>query len=175
MSPIRKAPPFNSRMLVIAAVAILAGVAVLWVASAALTSRHNSRTDRTTSGGVVELGSAARLAAQFQRGEDIPLYFPDVSGNARRSVYLVHDGGRSTAGWTAFRAQVPGEDPSCQWEWNTDTAHFDASCDGTRHADADGSGLEQYPVNVVDGKLRLDFRVAGDDTTSTTATPVPTG
>lgn len=149
--------------------AIVVGVVVLWLASAALTARHNRQTGFEVTGGVVELGSASRLAAQFQRGGDVPMYFPDVSGNAQRSVYLTHSGRRSATGWTAFRAQVPGEDASCQWEWNTDTARFDASCDPTRHAPSTGTGLEQYPVTVHDGKLRLDLRHAGAATTTTAA------
>lgn len=145
-------------MLVIAAIAIVIGVAVLWLASAALTARHNSRVAPTSSGGIVELGSASRLAAQFQRGGDVPMYFPDVSGNSRRAVYVTHDGGSSTTGWSAFLAQVPSEDPSCQWQWNPSKDRFDASCDTTRHASRDGAGLQHYPVSVVKGRLHLDFR-----------------
>lgn len=158
MSPIRKPPPFSGRTLVIAGAAIVAGVVLLWVASAALTARHNSQVGEGGAGGVVELGNASRLAARFERGDRVPMYFPDVSGNARRAVYLVHEGERSSTGWTAFRAQVPNEDDSCQWEWNTDSGRLDASCDQRRHAPADGTGLEQYPVTVQDGKLRLDLR-----------------
>ena len=142
----------------IAGAAIVAGVVLLWVASAALTARHNRQVGDGASGGVVELGNASRLAAQFDRGDRVPMYFPDVSGNARRAVYLVHEGRRSSTGWTAYLAQVPGEDDSCQWEWNTETGRLDASCDPQRHAGADGGGLKQYPVVVQDGKLRLDLR-----------------
>lgn len=148
----------------------MAGVVLLWVASATLTARHNRKLDVGDAGGVVELGDASRLAALFQRGDGVPMYFPDVSGNARRAVYLTHRGRRSSAGWTAFRAQVPGEDDSCQWEWNTDTGRFDASCDRRRHASADGTGLEQYPATVQDGKLRLDFRPNPPPTSVTTTT-----
>lgn len=102
------------------------------------------------------------------------MYFPDVSGNDQRGVYLAHSGARSDRGWTAFRAQVPGEDPSCQWEWNVRTDRFDASCDVSRHVDANGTGLEHYPVSVTKGRLVLDLR--GGDTTpqvsgSSTAPP----
>lgn len=171
MSPIRRPPPFNGRMLVIAAAAIVVGVAVLWAASAALTARHNNRSGQISAGGIVELGDAGRLAAQFQRGGDVPIYFPDVSGNDRRAIYLVHDGGASATGWTAFLAQVPDEAPSCQWEWNADTDRFDASCDASRHADRWGTGLEQYPVKVVDDKLRLDFRVGSERSDAPSSTP----
>ena len=173
MSPIRQPPPFSGRTLVISVFAILAGVVVLFLASAALTARHNGRVGSVglETGGIVQLGNASKLSAQIQRGGGVPLYFPDVSGNARRSVYLAHRGGRSTSGWTAFRAQVPGEAGSCQWQWNTKTQRFDASCDATRQADAQGKGLEQYPVTVVRGKLRLDLRGhAGAPTTVPTTT-----
>jgi hypothetical protein len=168
MSPIRKPPPFSGRTLVIAGIAIVVGVVVLWLASAALTARHNRQSGLVATGGVVELGDASRLAAQFQRGGNVPIYFPDVSGNAQRAVYLTHTGAASATGWTAFRAQVPDEDTSCQWEWNTDTRRFDASCDPDRHATVDGAGLERYPVAVRDGKLRLDLRTTGTATSTTT-------
>lgn len=174
MSPVRKPPPFSGRTLVIAAAAILVGVALLWAASAALTARHNHRTGGIGAGGVVELGNASRLAAQIRRGGDVPIYFPDVSGNDRRAVYLAHKGPGSNAGWTAFLAQVPGAAPSCQWQWNPTTRRFDASCDERRHASAEGTGLVTYPVTVVKGKLRVDLRPQ-DSTTTTSAVAQPDG
>lgn len=143
--------------MIMALIVIVVGILVLWLVSVWLTNRHNERM-ATDSGGVVELGDATRLTAQFDRGGGVPIYFPDVSGNAERSVYLSHAEGPSDEGWTAFLAQVPGEPSSCQWEWNDDHARFDASCDPDRHADAHGEGLEQYPVEVVQGKLQVDLR-----------------
>lgn len=150
----------------IAAAGILVGVVLLWLASAALTARHNHRTGGINAGGVVELGNASRLAAQIRRGGDAPIYFPDVSGNNRRAVYLAHKGPGSASGWTAFLAQVPGATPSCQWQWNPTTRQLDASCDAQRHASGEGTGLVTYPVTVVKGKLRVDLR-AQDRTTTT--------
>lgn len=140
-----------------ALVVITVGILALWAASAWLTKRHNARV-ATDSGGIVELGSAAGLSAQFDRGDGAPIFFPDVSGNEERPVYLTHAGGPSEEGWTAFAAQVPDEPASCRWEWNPDSERLDASCDPDRHAAADGEDLEQYPVQIVDGKLRVDLR-----------------
>ncbi|MBS1847742.1 MAG: hypothetical protein JST73_05645 [Actinobacteria bacterium] len=171
MSPIRKPPPFNGRTLVIAAAAIVVGVVVLWLASAALTARHNGRTTGVSTGGIVELGNASKLAAQLERGGGAPLYFPDVSGNDRRAVYVTHSGQRTSEGWHAFLAQVPGEPPSCQWQWNARTRRFDASCDPARHAGASGLGLEQYAIDVVRGRLHLDLRAPLESGTATTTPP----
>ena len=73
----------------------------LWGASAMLTNRHNDRSAARTVGGVVSLGSASKLLAQLERHDDVPIYYPDVSGNAARAVYLTHRGDRSTEGWSA--------------------------------------------------------------------------
>ncbi len=145
--------------MIMALVVIVVGILLLWAISAWLTKRHNDRVV-TDSGGVVELGEATRLAAQFDRGDGMPIYFSDVSGNDERSVYLIHESGPSGEGWTAFSARVPDEDAACQWQWNADEERFDASCDPDRHAPADADGLEQYPVEVVGGKLRVDLRSA---------------
>lgn len=174
MSPIRKPPPFSGRTLIHAIIAIIVGLALLWAASATLTARHNRQTSGGGVGGIVALGDASRLVSEFERGGGAPLYFPDVSGNARRSVYLTHDGGPADTGWTAFRAQVQGEeDDDCQWEWNAATTRFDASCDPDRHASADGTGLEQYPVTVHEGRLRVDLRT--DPVGTTTVAEDPAG
>lgn len=167
MAPLGKPPPFSGRTLVVAVVVIVVGVVLMWAASAALTARHNRQMRSEAVGGQVDLGDAARLAATFERGGSEPLYFPDLSGDAQRAVYLTHDGGPSDQGWTAFRAQVPGEKPDCQWEWNDATDRFDASCDPDRHADAEGTGLERYPVRVRDGSLTVDLRRSPSASTTT--------
>lgn len=149
---------------------ILLGIGVLWGASALITNRHNSRVATQTVGGVVDLGSASKLLAQLERHDGVPIYYPDVSGNAARAVYLTHRGDRSSTGWTAFLAQVPGKDASCQWAWNKKTGRFDASCDATRHADRHGDGLLQYPLRVRKDRIRVDLTVNPSDPSNPSTT-----
>ncbi len=165
MSPVERSSFRAGRTMIMSLVVIAIAVAVLWGASVLLTNRHNARVV-TDSGGKVELGKSSKLVAQFERGGDIPMYFPDVSGNAQRAVYLTHAGGHAAKGWSAFLAQVPGETSSCQWTWNRSDRRFDASCDPNRHADARGTGLVHYPVEVVRGKVQVDL---GKGTRTSTA------
>jgi hypothetical protein len=159
MSPVAPSSGHASRALVLSFLVVALGMGLVWGASAVLTSRHNNRSDARTVGGVVNLGSASKLLAQIERHDGVPIYYPDVSGNAARAVYITHRGDRSSEGWSAFLAQVPGEASSCQWEWNRDTERFDASCDASRHADRHGDGLLQYPATVVKNRLHVDLTV----------------
>lgn len=156
MNPVTRSSFHAGRTMLAALAVIIVGLVLLWGLSALITKRHNARIT-PASGGVVEVGDAARLTAQFDRGGGVPIYFPDVSGNAERSVYLVHTDGPSDKGWTAFDARVPGKASSCQWRWNDDAGNFDASCDPERHSDAHGTGLAHYPVKVVQGKIQVDL------------------
>ena len=169
MSPVRRTV-FSGRTFVVATALIVLIIAALWGASLWLTKRHNDRVASRDQGGVVSLGSASKLVAEIEGHGNAPIYFPDVSGNQRRAVYVTHDGGPSTRGWSAFLAQVPGEASSCQWQWNQDTDRFDASCDPKRHLDASGTGAVHYAVSVVDGKVRLDLRRPATTTTSPATT-----
>lgn len=166
MSPVAPSSGHASRALVLSFLVVALGMGLLWGASAMMTSRHNSRAVTRTVGGVVDLGRASKLLDQLERHDNVPIYFPDVSGNAARAVYLTHRGDRSSTGWSAFLAQVSGEDASCQWAWNRKTERFDASCDPGRHADRYGSGLLQYPITVVKDRLRVDLTVSPKATTT---------
>lgn len=141
--------------------------ALLWGTSVWFTNRHNAKQSQSMTGGIVTLRSASKMLDDFERHGNIPIYFPDVSGRGKRGVYLTHVGDRSGSGWIAFLAQVPGEDSSCQWEWNVKTERFDASCDPTRHADRSGTGLKSFPAKVVDGKVQLDLRSSAARAAST--------
>ena len=99
------------------------------------------------------------MASQVDKGNGIPVYYPDVSGNSARSVYVSHIPGSTTKGWSAFLAQVPGHAQSCLWEWNRATGRFDATCNKSLHADKHGAGLQHYPVTVKKGSLVVDLTV----------------
>lgn len=174
MSPVAPSSGHASRALVLSLVTVILGMAVLWGASVLLTSRHNQRAPHSTVGGVVDLGDASKLARTIARDGGVPVYYPDVSGNNARSVYVVHKGSNPTKGWSAFLAQVDGEPASCLWSWNHSTKQFDATCDAKRHADREGTGLVQYPVEVTNGRLKVDLTVSPSGTTTSERQPTST-
>ena len=166
MSPVATSSGHASRALVLSFLVVFLGMGLLWGASVLITNRHNGRSASQTVGGVADFGRASKLLAQYERHGSVPIYYPDQSGSGTRSVYLTHQGERSSTGWSAFLAQVPGEDPSCLWAWNAETKQFDASCDKGRHADRHGEGLHHYPAKVVKDRLRVDLTI---DATRSTA------
>ena len=172
MSPVAPSSGHASKALLMAFGAIIVGMVALYGASVLLTNRHNERAQNAPTGGIVSLGTTRHLAAEIASGQQ-PVYFPDPSGNDLRSVYVQHAGGALDTGWTVFLAQVPDATERCLWQWNDATHRFDASCDKTRHAPADGAGLVHYPVTIIDDRLKVDFRSNPSPiatTTSSTAT-----
>lgn len=136
------------------AVALIAGG--LW-AVAVLTSRTDSF-DVRLGDPTFQGGNAERLADEIaDRG---PIFYADVSDSGsgdQRDIILQHLGDDPDEGWSAFRAQPPGEDRDCTWQWDADDELFRAACDEDLTAPADGEGLETYPVEVEDGKLDIDL------------------
>ncbi len=92
MSPVAPSSGHASRALVLSLVAVVVGMGAVWGASMLITSRHNQRAAQTSVGGVVDLGRATKLAGQISRDGGVPVYYPDVSGNNARSVYVTHRG-----------------------------------------------------------------------------------
>ena len=166
MSPVAPSSGHATRALTLTFAIVIVGMVVVWGASSLITKQHNSRASHGTIGGVVDLGSAKRLASQVDKGNGIPVYYPDVSGNSARSVYVSHIPGSATKGWSAFLAQVPGHAPSCLWEWNRATGRFDATCDKSLHADKHGAGLQHYPVTVKKGSVQVDLTVHATTTSN---------
>lgn len=156
MSPIERSSGHATRALIISFATIVVVVAILWGASVLITNHHNSRTPTGTVGGVFTAGSADHLLDQIRAAQQ-PLLFDDVTGAGRRPVVLSHTGSDSGSGWHAFLALVPDEPGACVWNWDRPAQHFTASCDPGRHLDVAGTGVEQYPVEVVKGKVLIDF------------------
>lgn len=171
MSPVAPSSGHATRALTLAFTAILVGMLALWGASALFTTQHNSRAPQRSVGGIVDLGPAKSLARQIERGKGVPLYFPDVSGNSARSVYVAHRGTSPDTGWSAFLAQVPGKPNSCLWQWNTKQKAFEATCDPTLKADRSGTGLTHYPVRILKGRLKVDLTVRATTTSRTPTVP----
>ena len=85
-----------------------------------------------------------------------PLLFSDVAGGDD-DIIVQHLGDDPNDGWLAFAARPPGADRDCFAEWQPDDEVFIDTCDGTEYP-ADGEGLEQYDVEVEDGKVVIDLQ-----------------
>lgn len=171
MSPVAPSSGHASKALLLAGATILVGMLALWGASVLLTNRHNGRAGARTLGGVVSLGKADTLAKSIDKARR-PVFYPDVSGNHERDLYLQHRGTDPKTGWTAFLVAVPDAPAGCVWQWNDGLDRFDASCDAARHAPPDGAGLVRYPVRVEEDTVRVDLR-SSTPGPGTTAPPEP--
>lgn len=87
-----------------------------------------------------------------------PLVFGDASGGGR-PLLLQHLGDDPDAGWIALSAIAPATE-SCIVRWDPDDDAF-LDCRGTRYPE-DGTGLDRYPAEVVDGKVTVDLREVAD-------------
>lgn len=146
MSPVQPTSGHATRALLIAVGTAAAVVLVLWGASVVLTHRHNTGRHSGTVGGEVTLGSASKLANEVAgRG---PIFYPDVSGNDLRNLFVQHSGTDPKQGWVAFLVQVPGERRGCVWEWQPRSRDFVASCDATRRLPGNALGVPHIPTRV---------------------------
>jgi hypothetical protein len=112
-------------------------------------------------------GRADHMADQI--AEDGPFLYSDVSGGTR-DLYVNHLGATPEAGWVAFAARSPGSSRECFVRWQPEVGGFVDTCSGVAYP-ADGTGLEQFPVIVSDGRLTVDInrtieREAQEGTTS---------
>ena len=151
--PVARGPQVNARSAILVGVtgvviAVLLAIAVLWLAD---------------SGGNVEVNlgdsdfrdlDAGRISAEIADGG--PILFSDVAGGDR-DLILQHLGDDPTIGWLAFEARRPGDARDCFFEWQVDTETFVNTCDETDVVDASGTGLNQYPVRVENGEVRVDI------------------
>ena len=87
---------------------------------------------------------------------DGPILLGDVAGGDR-DVYLQHLGTDEDRGWLAFDTRPPGSSRECAVRWVPEDQAFEDPCTGDTYP-PDGTGLRQYPVNVRDGRLRVDLR-----------------
>ncbi|MEO9224153.1 MAG: hypothetical protein ABI276_04100 [Acidimicrobiales bacterium] len=166
MSPVQPSSGHATKALLLALVAVLVAIGVLYGASVLLTNRHNSQIREGAVGGVVTVGKVSQLAKHVN-GDNQPTFYPDISGNKLRDLWVQHVGSDLKTGWVVFAAQVPDEPDGCAWAWQRNQRRFEATCDRSKVLAADAPGLYHYPVTVKGGKLRVDLSV--------TPGQVPTG
>ncbi len=115
-------------------------------------------------------GRAAEMSEAI--GENGPILFSDVAGRTR-DIWLNHLSADPNADWVAFEARRPGVGRECTMQWVPDERLFrEPQACGTATAGPAGDGLNQYPVEVVDGRLVIDLNA--DARVSTTTAPVTT-
>ncbi len=90
-------------------------------------------------------------------------------------MILQHLGDDPDEGWSAFLAAPIDESRDCTWEWQPDEEVFRAKCDPDRTAPADGAGLPQFRVTVIDGQVDVDLNADAREATSTSTTSTSTG
>jgi hypothetical protein len=156
VSPVQQSSGHATKALVLALVAVLAAIGVLYGASVLLTNRHNAGIHNGEVGGVVTLGKVSQLARHVS-GDNQPTLYRDLSGNDLRNLWVQHVGSDATSGWIVFATQVPDEADGCNWSWEPDHHRFVATCNHKKVLGADAPGLYHYPVKVVKGKLQADL------------------
>lgn len=155
-----------------AATVALVGVVVLGLALALVTLALGGRdsADLNIGDQTFQAGSAEDKAELI--AEEGPILYGDVSGRKDRDMILQHIGNDPEEGWYAFLASPVDKSRECTWVWQPDEELFRAKCDESLTAPADGKGLPQFDVKVVDGQLDVDLnadaREADGSTTTTT-------
>ncbi|MGN6695888.1 MAG: hypothetical protein ACTHN0_17050 [Aquihabitans sp.] len=153
-----------------AATVALVGVVVLAIALGLVTLAIGNRnsTDLNIGDQTFQAGNAEDKAALIAK--DGPILYGDVSGRKDRDMILQHIGDNPSKGWHAFLAAPLDKGRDCTWIWQPDEELFRAKCDESLTAPADGKGLPQFPVKVVDGQLDVDLNADARAAASTTTT-----
>jgi hypothetical protein len=97
---------------------------------------------------------AGRMSEEISEGG--PILFSDVGGGDR-DIILQHLGSDPATGWIAFDARRPGDSRDCFFQWQSESSTFVNTCDESDVVDASGNGLDQYPVVVEGGEVRVDI------------------
>lgn len=175
MSPVERSGHHAGRAALVALVGVVVLFGALALASVALSGRNSP--DLQLGDQTFRAGRAETMAEIIS--ESGPLLFDDVSGRKDRPMILQHLGDDPETGWYAFLANPIDRARDCTWEWQADEELFRAKCDPDRTAPADGGGLPQFAVTVIDGQVDVDLNADarseedetgdGGSTTSTTA------
>ena len=166
MSPVDQSRNHVGRAASVALVGVLVLAIALGLVTLALGGRNSS--DLAIGDQTFQAGNAEKKAELIAK--DGPVIYADVSGRKDRDVILQHTGTDPTEGWHAFLAAPIEKSRDCTWVWQADEELFRAKCDQDLTAPADGKGLPQFPVKVVDGQLDVDLNADAREAASTTTT-----
>jgi hypothetical protein len=171
VSPVERSGHHAGRAALVALVGVVVLFGTLGLVSWALSGRNSP--DLQLGDQTFRAGRAGTLAERI--AETGPRLYADVSGRKDRDMILQHVGDDPDTGWFAFLAAPVDQARDCTWEWQPDEDQFRAACDPSLTAPADGAGLPQFPVTVVDGQLDVDLNADSRPSTSTTATSAEGG
>lgn len=153
MSPVERGGHHAGRAALVALVGVVVLFGTLGLASVALSGRNSP--DLQLGDQTFRAGRAETLAERI--AETGPRLFADVSGRKDRDLLLQHLGDDPDTGWSAFLAAPIDKPRDCTWVWQADEDLFRAKCDRSRTAPADGTGLPQFKVTVIDGQVDVDL------------------
>lgn len=104
---------------------------------------------------VFEAGRIEVIADEI--AENGPIRYADLVGG-RQNIILQHLGEDPTTGWYAFDLIRPGQPGECQLDWIEEFDVFVDSCDPSQEIPPTGFGQPAYPVEIADGRIKIDFR-----------------
>jgi hypothetical protein len=119
-----------------------------------------------------DAGRAEQMAEEVREGG--PFTYSDVAGR-QRDIVVNHLAQDPAAGWVAFEVRRPGDPRDCQVKWQPDAGHFSYTCDASLTFPPNGEGLEQFPVEIVSGRILVDLNAAARESTSTSSSVVISG
>ena len=166
MSPVDQSRNHVGRAATVALVGVVVLALALGLVTLALGSRDSS--DLAIGDQTFQAGNAEKKAELIEKSG--PILYADVSGRKDRDMILQHTGSDPQTGWHAFLAFPIDKGRGCAWLWQPDEEIFRAKCDDALTAPADGKGLPQFTVKVVDGQLDVDLNADAGTAASTTTT-----
>lgn len=149
MSPVERSNRHAGKALAVAGVGVGAALGLAFL-FAVLANRGD--VDVRLGDDRFDAGQVENIAGPI--AEDGPLIFPDPAFRGR-PIFVQHLGDDPQTGWLAFSAFDPN-DASCIVVWDPDQQLFVNECDGSTYP-PDGTGLRQFPTEVVDGRLLVDL------------------
>ena len=108
---------------------------------------------------VFEAGRIEVIADEI--AENGPIRYADLVGG-RQNIILQHLGEDPMTGWYAFDLIRPGQPGECQLDWIEEFGVFVDSCDPSIEIPPTGFGQPDYPVEIADGRIKIDFRAVSD-------------
>lgn len=168
MSPVERSGHHAGRAALVALVGVIVLFGTLGLVTLALKDRNSP--DLQLGDQTFKAGRAETLAEGI--ADTGPRLYADVSGRKDRDLILQHLGTDPATGWHAFLAAPIDKPRDCTWEWQAHEEQFRAKCDPDLTAPADGTGLPQFRVTVVDGQVDVDLNADARPTASTTSSPI---
>ncbi len=156
--PVARGPQITARNVLLIGFTAVVIAALLFFMVWLATSQGNTEIvlgDRDFNAGRVE----AMAREIRERG---PILYSDVGSNRQRDIIVAHHGTDPEQGWSVFAARRADDPRDCFFAWESETREFsltsaagsDVTCDEVA-ADAVGTGLLQYGIEIRDGNIHV--------------------